>query len=312
MKGLDHFKSLQISDLKVNMLKIFKTLLLALIPVSLVAIYSYREKAILLMLVGVVSAVASEALFQYVFKRKYTFKDGGAVVTGLLLALSVSPSTPLPLLAGASAVAIILGKQVYGGFPKNIFNPALLGRLFIVYLFPTAMQPWLSPVDMVSTSTPLRVLRETGEASTSILNLFLGNVGGSIGEISALAVLLGAGYLIHKKFANYRIPVGILSVVFVFSLLVGQNPFFHLFAGSLMFASFFMATDPATAPKTDQGKWVYGISIGVVVMVIRLWGWVPEGTTFAILGMNYLVPFINTEVERFKANKTKKDVKVAA
>ncbi|MBS3987469.1 MAG: RnfABCDGE type electron transport complex subunit D [Erysipelothrix sp.] len=289
------------------MLKIFKTLLLALIPATLVAVYSYREKAILLILVGVVSAVASEALFQWVFKRKYTYKDGGAVVTGLLLALSVSPSTPLVLLAGAAAVAIILGKQVYGGFPKNIFNPALLGRLFIVYLFPTAMQPWLSPVDMVSTSTPLRVLRETGEASTSILNLFLGNVGGSIGEISALAILLGAAYLIHKKFANYRIPVGILSAVAVVAVLTGQNPFFHLFSGSLMFASFFMATDPATAPKSDKGKWIYGVSIGLMVMSIRLWGWVPEGTTFAILGMNYLVPFINTELDRLKAAKVKKE-----
>jgi Na+-translocating ferredoxin:NAD+ oxidoreductase subunit D len=294
------------------MLKIFKSLLIALIPVTLVAIYSYREKAILLILVGVTTAVASEALFQYVFKRKYTYKDGGAAVTGLLLALSVSPSTPLPLLAGAAAVAIILGKQVYGGFPKNIFNPAILGRLFIVYLFPTAMKPWLSPVDMVSTSTPLTVLRETGEASASILNLFLGNVGGSIGEISSLAVLLGAAYLIHKKFVNYRIPVGILSAAFVVSILVGQNPFFHLFAGSLMFASFFMATDPATAPKSDNGKWIYGISIGLMTMSIRLWGWVPEGTTFAILGMNYLVPFINTELDRIKANKkAKAEVKVA-
>jgi Na+-translocating ferredoxin:NAD+ oxidoreductase subunit D len=287
------------------MMKIFKVLLLSLIPATLLSIFFFREKAILLIIVGVGSAVASEALFQFIFKRKYTYKDGGAIVTGLLLALSVSPSTPLYILAAASAVAIILGKQVFGGFPKNLFNPTLLGRLFIVLAFPTALKPWLSPIDMVATATPLQVFRETG-VMTPIWNLFIGNIGGSIGEVSALALLLGASYLFYKKFANWRIPVGILSTVAVIAVLVGQNPFFHIFSGSLILASVFMATDPATSPKSDNGRWIFAISIGIIVMVIRLWGWVPEGTTFAILGMNYLVPFINTEMDRFKAEKVKK------
>jgi Na+-translocating ferredoxin:NAD+ oxidoreductase subunit D len=287
------------------MMKIFKVLLLSLIPATLLSIFFFREKAILLIIVGVGSAVASEALFQFIFKRKYTYKDGGAIVTGLLLALSVSPSTPLYILAAASAVAIILGKQVFGGFPKNLFNPTLLGRLFIVLAFPTALKPWLSPIDMVATATPLQVFRETG-VMTPIWNLFIGNIGGSIGEVSALALLLGASYLFYKKFANWRIPVGILSTVAVIAVLVGQNPFFHIFSGSLILASVFMATDPATSPKSDNGRWIFAISIGIIVMVIRLWGWVPEGTTFAILGMNYLVPFINTEMDRLKAEKVKK------
>jgi Na+-translocating ferredoxin:NAD+ oxidoreductase subunit D len=287
------------------MMKIFRGLLLALLPATILAVYFFREKAVLLILVGVTVSVGSEALFQYLFKKKYTFKDGGAAVTGLLLALSVSPSTPLYALAAASVVGIVFGKLIFGGFPRNIFNPALLGRLFLVLAFPTAMSPWLTPVDMVSAATPLQVLRETG-ATSSILNLFIGNIGGSIGEVSALALLLGAAYLIHKKFANWRIPLSILSTVAVVALLMGQNPFFHLFSGSLILGAFYMATDPATSPKSNNGRWIFGIGIGLIVISIRLWGWVPEGTTFAILGMNYLVPFINSEMDRIKSEKSKK------
>jgi Na+-translocating ferredoxin:NAD+ oxidoreductase subunit D len=287
------------------MLKIFRTLLLALLPATILAVYFYREKAVFLILVGVITAVGSEALFQFAFKRKYTFKDGGAMVTGLLLALSVSPSTPLYALAAATAVGVILGKQVFGGFPKNLFNPALFGRLFLVLVFPTAMTPWLTPVDMVSAATPLQVFRASGEMAP-ILNLFIGNIGGSIGEVSALALLLGGAYIIREKFANWRTPVGYLSAMSVMALLVGQNPLFHIFSGSAMLAAFFMATDPATSPKSNEGRWIYSISIGVIVMAIRLWGWLPEGTTFAILGMNYMVPFINTEMDRLKAERNAK------
>ncbi|PKM88770.1 MAG: electron transporter RnfD [Firmicutes bacterium HGW-Firmicutes-10] len=287
------------------MLKIFRTLLLALLPATILAVYFYREKAVFLILVGVIVAVGSEALFQFVFKRKYTFKDGGAIVTGLLLALSVSPSTPLYALAAATFVGVVFGKQVFGGFPKNLFNPALFGRLFLVLAFPTAMSPWLTPVDMVSAATPLQVFRASG-ATTSILNLFIGNIGGSIGEVSALALILGGAFLIREKFVNWRIPVGYLSAMSVVALLVGQNPLFHLFSGSAMLAAFFMATDPATSPKSNEGRWIFAIGIGLIVMAIRLWGWLPEGTTFAILGMNYLVPFINTEMDRLKAEKNAK------
>lgn len=287
-------------------MKIYRGVLFALIPATILSVYFFREKAILLILVGVSVAVGSEALFQYIFKRRYTFKDGGAVVTGLLLALSVSPSTPLYVLAAAAAVGIILGKQAFGGSPKNLFNPALFGRLFLILAFPTAMTPWLKPVEMISTATPLQTLRETGE-TTSIWNLFIGNIGGSIGEVSALALLLGAAYLIYKKFADWRIPLAVLSTVAVVALISGQNPLFHLFSGSLILGSFYMATDPVTSPKSNNGRYIFGIGVGILIMSMRLWGWVPEGTTFAILGMNYLVPFINTEMERLKAKKDKKE-----
>ena len=288
------------------MMKIFKTLLLTLLPATILAVYFYREKAVLLILVGVTVAVASEALFQFVFKRKYTFKDGSAVVTGLLLALSVSPSTPLYALAASAAVGIIFGKQVFGGFPKNLFNPTLFGRLFLVLAFPTAMSPWLTPIDMVSSATPLQTFRAEG-VMTPIWDLFIGNIGGSIGEVSAFALILGGAYLIYKKFANWRLPAGYLSAMVVMALLVGQNPLFHIFSGSAILAAFFMVTDPATSPKSNNGRWLFGIGVGLIVMIIRLWGWVPEGTTFAILGMNYLVPFINTEMDRLKSSSVKKE-----
>lgn len=287
-------------------MKIYRGMLFALIPATILSVYFFREKAILLILVGITVAVGSEALFQFIFKRKYTFKDGSAVVTGLLLALSVSPSTPLYAIAAAAAVGIILGKQAFGGFPKNLFNPALFGRLFLILAFPTAMTPWLKPVEMIATATPLQTLRESG-TYTSIWNLFIGNIGGSIGEVSALALLLGAAYLIYKKYANWRIPVGLLSTVTVVALLVGQNPLFHLFSGSMILGAFYLATDPVTSPKSNNGRYIFGIGVGLIIMSIRLWGWVPEGTTFAILGMNYLVPFINTEMERLKVQKAKKE-----
>lgn len=286
-----------------GMVKMFRGMLLALLPATALSLYLFREKALFLILVGVSVAVFSEALFQFIFKRKYTFKDGGAVVTGLLLALSVSPSTPLYVLAISTAVGMIFGKHVFGGFPKNLFNPALFGRLFLVLAFPTAMTPWLSPVDLQSTSTPLRVLRDTGSTSASIWNLFIGNIGGSIGEVSALLLLLGGAYLIRNKYANWRIPAAVLSTMAVVAVLSGQNPLFHLFSGSAILGAFFMATDPVTSPKSDQGRWIFGIGVGFLIMAMRLWGWVPEGTTFAIIGMNYLVPFINTEMTRLKSPK---------
>lgn len=289
-----------------DFMKIFRTMLIALLPATILSVVYFRERALYLILVGVGVAVASEALFQFVFKRKYTFKDGGAVVTGLLLALSVSPSTPLYALAAAAAVGIIFGKQVYGGFPKNIFNPALFGRLFLILAFPTALSPWRAPFDLVSSPTPLAIFKETG-VITPLWDLFIGNIAGSIGEVSALALLAGGAYIVYKKFANWRIPVGILSTVAVVAVIVGQNPLFHLFSGSIMLGSIYMATDPATSPKSNNGRWIFAVSIGLIVMAIRLYGWAPEGTTYAILGMNYLVPFINTEMDRLKANKKTKE-----
>ncbi len=273
-------------------MKMMKGMLVALTPVTLFAIYSYRLNAVLLIIVSVAAAVVSEALYQYLSKKPLKIKDLSAVVTGLLLALTVSPSLPLYVAAVGAVVGIVLGKQVFGGYGKNILNPALFGRLFIVFAFPGTMFPWLTPVDGLSTATPLQNFRSEGLLAP-LSDLFLGTIPGSLGETSALLLLIGAAWLIFNKYANWRIPVSVLAAVIIVCILTGQNLFFHLFSGSLMLGAFYMATDPVSSPKTQTGRYIFGFGVGLIIMAMRLWGWLPEGTTFAIIGMNLLVPLIN-------------------
>lgn len=273
-------------------MKMMKGMLIALTPATIFAIYSYRINAVLLIIVSVAAATASEALYQYLLKKPLKIQDLSAVVTGLLLALTVSPSLPLYVVAVGAVVGIVIGKQVFGGYGKNIFNPALFGRLFIIYAFPGTMSPWLTPVDGLTTATPLQIIRSEG-LLTPLSDLFLGTIPGSLGETSALLLLIGAAWLIYNKYANWRIPVSVLSAVIIVSLLAGQNVLFHLFSGSLILGAFFMATDPVSSPKTQTGRYIFGFGVGLIIIAMRLWGWLPEGTTFAIIGMNLLVPLIN-------------------
>jgi len=273
-------------------MKMMKGMLLALAPITIFAIYSYGLNAALLIVVSIATAVASEALYQYATKKPVKIKDLSAVVTGLLLALTVSPSLPLYVVAAGAVFGIVVGKQLFGGYGKNIFNPALFGRLFIIYAFPGTMSPWLAPFDGTTMATPLQVARSEG-ILTPLQDLFLGTVPGSLGETSALLILLGGAWLIYKRYANWRIPVGCLGAVVLVSLLTGQNVFFHLLSGSLLLGAFFMATDPITSPKTQPGRYIFGFGVGLIIMAMRLWGWLPEGTTFAIIGMNLFVPLIN-------------------
>ena len=278
-------------------MKMMKGMLVALLPAALFAIYSYRLHALLLIAVSIAAAVASEALYQYLFKKPVKIKDLSAVVTGLLLALTVSPSLPLYVVAAGAVIGIVAGKQLFGGYGKNIFNPALFGRLFIIYAFPGSLSPWLAPVDLTATATPLQIARSEGLLAP-LPDLFLGTIPGSIGETSALLLLLGAAWLLYKRYANWRIPVSCLAAVVVVCLFTGQNILFHLFSGSLILGAFFMATDPMTSPKTQPGRYIFGFGVGLIIMAMRLWGWLPEGTTFAILGMNLLVPLINRYTKR--------------
>ncbi len=280
-------------------MKMMYGMLMALTPAALFAIYSYRLKALLLIITGVASAVLAEAIYQKLTGQKITVKDGSAAVTGLLLALAVSISTPLYALGISAAVGIIVGKQLFGGFGKNIFNPAIFGRLFYLFAFPDSILPWREPVDMVTTSTPLEIMRETGEF-TPILDNFLGTIPGTIGEISGLLLLAGGLYLIYKNYARWRIPASIMGTVFVLALVAGENPFFHFFAGSLMLGAFFMATDPMTSPRFPKGQIAFGIGVGLIIMLMRWYGWqtpgvyeFTEGTTFAIIIMNLFVPWFN-------------------
>ncbi len=288
-------------------MKMMKGMLIALAPAALFSIYLFRLNAVLLIIVGVAAAVASEALYQYISKKPLKINDLSAVVTGLLLALTVSPTLPLYAVAAGSIVGIVIGKQAFGGYGKNILNPALFGRLFIIYAFPGTMSPWLTPIDGLTSATPLQVFREEG-TMRPLYDLLIGVIPGSIGETSALLLLIGAVWLIYKKYANWRIPAGVVAAVIIVSLLTGQSILFHLLSGSLILGAFFMATDPITSPKTQPGRYVFGFGVGIIIMAMRLWGWLPEGTTFAIIGMNLLVPLINRYI-RLENKKEKKEKK---
>ena len=285
--------------------KIMYTVVLALIPAMIASVIFFGVRALLLIATCVASCVLTEYIFQRVRKKPITLNDWSAVITGILLALVLPPGLSLLSAALGGVVAIAIGKQVFGGLGYNIFNPALVGRAFLQATYPVDMTTWVNPFsyaaapDAVSAATPLGLMKMEGQL-TAIVKLFIGNVGGSLGEASALAVLLGGGYLLYKKYIEWRIPAAYLGTVVVlgsiFWLSDGSkypSPLFHLMAGGLMLGAFFMATDMVTSPVTPKGCWVFGIGAGVLVIIIRLFGGVPEGVMYSILFMNAITPLIN-------------------
>jgi electron transport complex protein RnfD len=200
-----------------------------------------------------------------------------------------------------SIFAVVIAKHLFGGLGHNIFNPALIGRAFLLASFPVAMTTWVSPIDGVTTASPLGILKEaTGAQLPSISNLLLGNVSGSIGETSALALLIGGLYLLYKKHIDWRIPGSYLGTVFVLTSIVAavkghgfEYPMFHLFAGGLFLGAFFMATDWVTSPVTKKGRLIFGFGAGILVVLIRLKGGYPEGVCYSILLMNVVTPLID-------------------
>ncbi|MFW6001088.1 MAG: RnfABCDGE type electron transport complex subunit D [Halanaerobium sp.] len=270
--------------------KIMWSVVIALLPAVFAAVYFFNMRAISVVLAGVIGAVISEYVFQKVRDKKITIYDGSAVVTGMLLALTLPPSIPLWTVFIGAVVAIVLGKQVFGGIGHNPFNPALVGRAFLVAAYPVLMTDW--SVDGVSSATPLALMKSEG-AMTDTWHLFVGQIGGSLGETSALALLLGFAFLLYKGYVSWRIPLGMISTVFVLSYVFGENPVFHIFAGGLMIGALYMATDMVSSPTTKNGRWIFGIGAGIIVVIIRLWGGYPEGVLFSILLMNAAVPLIN-------------------
>lgn len=272
--------------------KIMYGVVIALIPASLIGVYYFGLHALVLIIASVAAAVATEAVFQKLRNYPVTVSDGSAVITGLLLALNLPPGLPVWMAVIGSVVAIALGKQVFGGLGHNPFNPALIGRAFLVASFPVHMTTWISPVDGTTTATPLGLMKLEGVA-TDYSSMFIGKIGGCIGETSALAILLGAAYLLYKGYIDWRIPLSYLGTVAVLTAVFGQDPIFHLLAGGLMLGAFFMATDMVTSPITKKGRWIFGIGAGIIVVVIRLWGGYPEGVSYSILLMNGVTPLIN-------------------
>ncbi|MDT3695401.1 MAG: RnfABCDGE type electron transport complex subunit D [Ignavibacterium sp.] len=273
----------------------------ALFPSIAAALIFFGWTQIFIILTAVVFAVGTEVSIQVIRKKQITWFDGSAALTGLLLALTLPPNFSLSATAIGSVIAIGLGKQIFGGLGYNIFNPALVGRAFLQAAFPVQITTWVKPnfsVDSVTSATPLAALK-FDKIFTDTTTMAVGNIGGSLGETSAIAVLIGGILLIAVGIVNWRIPISMIigMVVFggIFWMIDPQNPtpVFHIFAGSFLFGAMFMATDWVTSPITNKGMWVFGFGISLVLIVIRIYGGLPEGVMYSILFMNGFVPLIN-------------------
>ena len=303
MSDLLHISSSPHVRSKVSTSGIMGTVLLALLPAALFGIYNFGPHALLLILISMATCVATEAVYEHFMHKKLTIKDYSAAVTGLLLALNLPPSAPwwIPVIGGVFAVLVV--KQLFGGLGQNFMNPALAARCFLLISFTGRMtnfavpeSAWGNVVDTVSGATPLAALK-AGE-SVDIMSLFLGNVQGTIGETSALAILVGAAILLGTKVIDCRIPLTYIGTFAVFVLLFGGHGFdinylaAHLFGGGLMLGAWFMATDYVPTPITKKGQLVYGVCLGVFTGLFRIFGGSAEGVSYAIIFCNLLVPLI--------------------
>lgn len=286
---------------EVDTSRIMGTVILALVPAFLVSTYVFGFRVITLTLVCVLSCVAFEYLFNKMTNKKQTVGDLSAVLTGVLLAFNVPSNLSYIIAIIGSFVAIVIVKGLFGGLGQNIANPAITARIVLLVSFTTQMTSWplprsLQTADVVTGPTPLGVLAEGGQLPSNT-DVMLGLIGGSIGEISALALLLGGLFLIWRRIISPIIPLSFIVTVGAIAILAGQDPLFHIFAGGVMLGAFFMATDYATSPILPLGKVIFGIGCGLLTMVIRLFGSYPEGVSFAILLMNIVTPHINTFCE---------------
>ncbi|MFC1485068.1 RnfABCDGE type electron transport complex subunit D [bacterium] len=284
--------------------RIMLDVIIALLPALFFGFYLFRLPAILVTIVCVLGCVSGEMFVQKLRKRNiWVIKDYSAILTGILLAMVLPPKIPLWCALLGSWFAIIIGKAIFGGLGYNIFNPALLGRAFLQMSFPVLMTTWTAPVikgaDAVTSATPL-ALGKFDQIFTSTRELFFGVHGGCIGETSAFLLLLGAVYLILRKVITLRIPLSILGTMAILTILFDLIPgietgsiFYHWFAGGIIIGAFYMATDMVTSPQTKLGEIIFGVGIAIVVMVIRVFGGLPEAVMFAILFMNGFVPIIN-------------------
>ena len=306
--------------------------LIALIPAFICSVIFFGWGAILVTAVSVAACLIFEyAIQKYLLRQTPTIWDGSAIITGVLLAFNLPSCIPLWIVAIGALVAIGVGKMSFGGLGNNIFNPALVGRVFLLISFPVQMTTWPTPqgfatTDAVTGATPLAIVKAAlagngAEASSSatamsqgpqsvseilashgisMQDVLYGHIGGSLGEVAAIALLLGFAYMLIRRIITWHIPVAIFATVIVFTGILHladpeqfAGPLFHLFTGGLMLGAIFMATDYVTSPMTHKGMWIYGIGIGVLTVLIRVFGSYPEGMSFAILIMNGFTPLIN-------------------
>lgn len=292
--------------------------LIALIPAFLVSLYCFGIGALVVTLTSVLACVLFEYLIQkYLLKVKPSICDGSAILTGVLLAFNVPSNLPIWIIIIGALVAIGIGKMTFGGLGNNIFNPALVGRVFLLISFPVQMTTWPVPdplsmnyLDAETAATPLGLMKQGLPVEAMTTDMLLGNIGGSLGEISAIALLIGFAYMLIRRIITWHIPVSILVTAFVFSFLVNgfdaEGALQQLLLGGMMLGAIFMATDYVTSPMTPRGMIIYGIGIGLLTIIIRRYGAYPEGMSFAILIMNAATPLINKYVKPKRFGEVKK------
>lgn len=302
--------------------KLMTGVIIALLPALFTSVFYFGYGAIIVTLISVISCVLFEYVIQrFVFKKPVTITDGSAIVTGLLLAFNVPSNLPVFIVIIGAFVSIAIAKMTFGGLGANPFNPALVGRVFMLISFPVQMTSWPLPkgfatsyTDAITGATPLAIVKEglkNGEPLQQLMaqvpapvQMFLGNMGGSMGEVAAVALLIGLVYLLVKKIITWHVPVSVIGSIALFTTILwlinpekNADPVFHLLAGGVLLGAIFMATDYVTSPMNPKAMIIYGCGIGVLTVIIRVWGAYPEGVSFAILIMNAFVPLMNSYIK---------------
>lgn len=305
---------------------------IALIPAFLTSVFYFGYGAIIVTVVSVASCLLFEYLIQkFILKKTTSITDGSALVTGLLLAFNVPSNLPVFIIIIGSFIAIAVAKMTFGGLGNNPFNPALVGRVFMLISFPVQMTSWPVPgglktgyTDAVTGATPLAIIKEgikNGEPLSQLVTqiptpsqMFLGDMGGSLGEVAAVALIIGFIYMLVKKIITWHIPVSVIGSIAVFTAILWlinpeqyASPLFHILAGGVLLGAIFMATDYVTSPMNIRSQIIYGCGIGILTVIIRVWGSYPEGVSFAILIMNAFVPLMNTYIKPRRFGKEVKN-----
>ena len=312
VSGTPHVRS------KESIQSIMRDVIIALVPATAAGIYYFGLRALILIVAAIISAVFFEWLYEKITKKPVTINDLSAVVTGLLLAMNLPASAPVWVAIVGSAFAIIFAKQLFGGLGQNFINPALAGRAFLLASYPTEMTTWVVPnglaADAATSATPLAQLKN-GTLDASLGQLVLGQVGGTIGETCAIALIIGGIYLLYKHVISWKIPVIYIATVFILFAVIGRHgmrmPLQEIFAGGVMLGGIFMATDYASSPVTPKGQVIFAVGAGLLTYLIRTFGGYPEGVSYSILIMNCCVPLIErfTEPTIFGALPKTKEAK---
>ena len=312
VSGTPHVRS------KESIQSIMRDVIIALVPATAAGIYYFGLRALILIVAAIISAVFFEWLYEKITKKPVTINDLSAVVTGLLLAMNLPASAPVWVAIVGSAFAIIFAKQLFGGLGQNFINPALAGRAFLLASYPTEMTTWVVPnglaADAATYATPLAQLKN-GALDASLKQLVMGQVGGTIGETCAIALIIGGIYLLYKHVISWKIPVIYIATVFILFAVIGRHgmrmPLQEIFAGGVMLGGIFMATDYASSPVTPKGQVIFAVGAGLLTYLIRTFGGYPEGVSYSILIMNCCVPLIErfTEPTNFGALPKTKEAK---